>query len=42
MQGGHAEYMIANANATMLLPNEISYVQAAPVFCAGYTVWSGL
>jgi alcohol dehydrogenase len=26
----------------MLLPNEITYEQAAPVFCAGYTVWSGL
>jgi alcohol dehydrogenase len=25
-----------------LLPNGISYEQAAPVFCAGYTVWSGL
>ena len=34
--------MLANANATTLLPNEISYEQAAPVFCAGYTVWSGL
>ena len=42
LQGGHAEYMLANANATTLLPNEISYEQAAPVFCAGYTVWSGL
>ncbi len=40
--GSHAEYMIAFADATTLLPNEISYEQAAPVFCAGYTVWSGL
>jgi len=37
--GSHAEYMIAFASATTLLPNEISYEQAAPVFCAGYTVW---
>jgi alcohol dehydrogenase len=40
--GSHAEYMVAYADATILLPNEISYEQAAPVFCAGYTVWSGL
>jgi len=40
--GGHAEYMPARADATMLLPDELSYEQAAPIFCAGYTVWSGL
>jgi alcohol dehydrogenase len=42
LQGGHAEYMLAYAGATMILPNEITYEQAAPIFCAGYTVWSGL
>jgi len=26
----------------MLIPNEISYEQGAPIFCAGYTVYSGL
>ncbi len=40
--GSHAEYMVAYADTTTLLPNGISYEQAAPVFCAGYTVWSGL
>ena len=40
--GGHAEYMPAPADATMLLPDGLSYEQAAPIFCAGYTVWSGL
>ena len=39
--GGHAEYMPAYADATMLLPDGLSYDQAAPIFCAGYTVWSG-
>ncbi|MFY9868730.1 MAG: zinc-binding dehydrogenase [Candidatus Nitrosopolaris sp.] len=34
--------MVAYADTTTLLPNGISYEQAAPVFCAGYTVWSGL
>jgi len=34
--------MVAYADATTLLPNDLLYEQAAPVFCAGYTVWSGL
>jgi alcohol dehydrogenase len=42
LQGSHAEYMLAYADATMPLPDYISYEQAAPIFCAGYTVWSGL
>ena len=39
---GHAKYMVAYANATQLLPEGLSYEQAAPVFCAGYTVYSDL
>ena len=42
MAGGHAEYMLAFAEATMPLPDGLAYEQAAPIFCAGYTVWSGL
>jgi alcohol dehydrogenase len=41
-QGGHAEYMLMNADATFLIPDKVSYDQAAPIFCAGYTVYSGL
>ena len=41
-QGGHAEFMLMNADATYLIPDKISYEQAAPIFCAGYTVYSGL
>jgi len=41
-QGSHAEYMLAYADSTMLLPEGLSYEQAAPIFCAGYTVWGGL
>jgi len=41
-QGSHAEYMLAYADATMLLPEGLAYEQAAPIFCAGYTVWSGI
>ena len=42
LEGSHAEYMLAYADATMLVPDGLSYEQAAPIFCAGYTVWSGL
>jgi D-arabinose 1-dehydrogenase-like Zn-dependent alcohol dehydrogenase len=42
IQGGHAEYMLMNADATYLIPDKISYEQAAPIFCAGYTVYGGL
>ena len=42
ISGGHAQYMVAYADATQLIPNGLSYGQAAPIFCAGYTVYSGL
>ena len=42
LPGGHAEYMLAFADATTPLPEGLSFEQAAPIFCAGYTVWSGL
>jgi alcohol dehydrogenase len=42
LAGGHAECMLAYADATMVLPDRVAYEQAAPIFCAGYTVWSGL
>jgi D-arabinose 1-dehydrogenase-like Zn-dependent alcohol dehydrogenase len=41
LPGSHAEYMVAFAAATVLLPEGLSYEQAAPLFCAGYTVYSG-
>ena len=40
--GGHAEYMLMNVDVTYLIPDKVSYEQAAPIFCAGYTVYSGL
>jgi alcohol dehydrogenase len=42
LPGGHAEYMLAFADATTPVPEGLSFEQAAPIFCAGYTVWSGL
>lgn len=40
--GAHAEYMLAYEDSTVLLPNEIAYNQGAPLFCAGYAMYSGL
>jgi D-arabinose 1-dehydrogenase-like Zn-dependent alcohol dehydrogenase len=40
-QGSHAEYMVAFAAASVLIPDGLAYEQAAPIFCAGYTVYSG-
>jgi D-arabinose 1-dehydrogenase-like Zn-dependent alcohol dehydrogenase len=33
--------MLARADATILIPEAVSDEQAAPIFCAGFTVWSG-
>ncbi|MGP3221171.1 alcohol dehydrogenase catalytic domain-containing protein [Serratia bockelmannii] len=41
-QGGHAEYIAISAEGTVLLPDGLAYVDAAPMMCAGYTTWSGL
>ena len=39
--GGHREYMVARAAGCTRLPDELDWPQAAPMFCAGYTVMSG-
>jgi D-arabinose 1-dehydrogenase-like Zn-dependent alcohol dehydrogenase len=41
MGGGMAEYMIAWASGCALLPDGLSYLNAAPIFCAGFTIASG-
>lgn len=40
--GGQAEYLVAAAGETILIPDGLSYELAAPMFCAGYTAWSAL
>ena len=40
--GGNSELMLAWASGCTLLPEGLSYDDAAPIFCAGYTVMSGL
>jgi alcohol dehydrogenase len=42
VQGGHAEFIAIAAEGTVLLPDGLDYVDAAPMMCAGYTTWSGL
>lgn len=40
--GGHAEYVVAEEAGTVLLPDQLTYEDAAPLLCAGYTAWSAL
>ncbi len=40
--GGYAEFMLARADSTILLPDSLPYVEAASMLCSGYTAWSGL
>lgn len=40
--GGYAEYMVAPAEAIALLPSELSAQDAAPLMCAGITVFNSL
>lgn len=38
--GGYAEYMIAEAEGCMLLPDGLPWEQAAPLFCGGFSAMS--
>lgn len=40
--GGFAEYVVAAADYVAHLPRGIDYLQAAPLICAGLTVYKGL
>jgi 2-desacetyl-2-hydroxyethyl bacteriochlorophyllide A dehydrogenase len=40
--GGNSELMLAWASGCALIPDELPLEYAAPLFCAGYTVMSGL
>ncbi len=40
--GGNSELMLAWASGCTLLPDGLDEATAAPIFCAGYTVMSGL
>lgn len=40
--GGYAEVMIAQANGLAAIPDELTAAEAAPLLCAGVTVFNGL
>jgi D-arabinose 1-dehydrogenase-like Zn-dependent alcohol dehydrogenase len=40
--GGYAEYMVAPAQALALIPDELSFEDAAPLMCAGITTFNAL
>jgi alcohol dehydrogenase, propanol-preferring len=42
VNGGFAEYVVADPNFVGHLPKNVDFVQAAPVLCAGVTVYKGL
>lgn len=40
--GGYAEYMIANSTALALIPDDLAFVEAGPLVCAGVTTFNAL
>ncbi|WP_209020813.1 alcohol dehydrogenase catalytic domain-containing protein [Nocardioides sp. 1609] len=42
VDGAQAEYVVAAAAGTVLLPDALAYRDAAPIMCIGYTAWSGI
>ncbi|UVJ46142.1 alcohol dehydrogenase AdhP [Pseudomonas sp. LS1212] len=42
VNGGFAEYALANANFVGHLPDNIGFIEIAPILCAGVTVYKGL
>lgn len=42
VDGGYAEYSIADANYVGHLPDGVDFLEAAPILCAGVTVYKGL
>ncbi|TQF71734.1 alcohol dehydrogenase AdhP [Pseudoalteromonas luteoviolacea] len=42
VDGGYAEYCLANADYVVKIPSNLSFVDAAPLFCAGVTTYKAL
>ena len=42
VNGGFAEYVVADPNYVGLLPDNVGFVDIAPILCAGVTVYKGL
>lgn len=42
VDGGYADFMVARASHALKIPDSLSSVEAAPLFCAGLTVYRAL
>lgn len=42
INGGYAEYVLADPNYVGLLPDKVSFTEIAPILCAGVTVYKAL
>ncbi len=42
VNGGFADYVVADPNYVGLLPGNVGFVEIAPILCAGVTVYKGL
>ncbi|GAA0417049.1 alcohol dehydrogenase AdhP [Cocleimonas flava] len=42
VDGSYAEFCLADGEYVVKIPDEVSYVQAAPLFCAGVTTYKAL
>jgi propanol-preferring alcohol dehydrogenase len=42
VNGGFAQYVLADSNYVGHLPSNVGFIEAAPVLCAGVTVYKGL
>lgn len=42
VDGGYAEYVIADARYVAHLPSDVNFLEMAPILCAGVTVYKGL
>jgi propanol-preferring alcohol dehydrogenase len=42
VNGSFAEYVVANADYVGILPQNVNFIEIAPILCAGVTVYKGL
>lgn len=42
MDGGFAEYLVCDARDASIIPEKLDFASAAPLACAGITVWRGV
>lgn len=42
VNGGYAEYVLADPNYVGILPKNVEFAEIAPILCAGVTVYKGL